>query len=70
MKELISKQEAIDVAEGIWYITGDKNVAKVLDGLKNLCPAQQTFYGYNLKHLVLIAFLLDELCSRGERKTE
>lgn len=38
--DLISRQAAIEVADAIWAVTGDKNVAKVWDQLKDLPSAQ------------------------------
>ena len=40
MSDLISRQAAIDVADAVWCVTGDKNVAKVWDQIKNLPSAQ------------------------------
>ena len=36
----ISRQAAIDVANAVWATTGDKNVAKVWEMIKDLPPAQ------------------------------
>ena len=38
--DLISRQAAIDVADAVWSVTGDKNVAKVWDQIKDLPSAQ------------------------------
>ena len=40
MDDLISRQAAIDVAHAVWSVTGDKNVAKVWDQIKDLPSAQ------------------------------
>ena len=40
MDKLISQQAAIDVADAVWSVTGDKNVAKVWDQIKDLPSAQ------------------------------
>ncbi len=40
MDDLISRQAAIDVADAVWSVTGDKNVAKVWDQIKDLPSAQ------------------------------
>ena len=40
MSDLISRQAAIDVADAVWSVTGDKNVAKVWDQIKDLPSAQ------------------------------
>ena len=40
MQDLISRQAAIDVADAVWSVTGDKNVAKVWDQIKDL-PSEQ-----------------------------
>ena len=40
MSDLISKQDAIKVVNAVWEITGDKNVAKVWDQIKDLPSAQ------------------------------
>ena len=39
--DLISRQAAIDVVDAVWSVTGDKNVAKVWDQIKDLPSAQQ-----------------------------
>ena len=38
--DLISRQAAIEVADAVWSVTGDKNVAKVWDQIKDLPSAQ------------------------------
>ena len=38
--DLISRQAAIDVVDAVWSVTGDKNVAKVWDQIKDLPSAQ------------------------------
>ena len=40
MDDLISRQAAIDVADAVWSVTGDKNVAKVWDQIKDLPSAK------------------------------
>ena len=40
MDALISRQAAIDAADAVWSVTGDKNVAKVWDQIKDLPSAQ------------------------------
>ena len=40
MSDLISRQAAIDVADAVWCVTGDKNVAKVWDQIKDLPPVK------------------------------
>ena len=40
MSDLISRQAAIEVADAVWSVTGDKNVAKVWDQIKDLPSAQ------------------------------
>lgn len=40
MNDLISRQSAIDVADAVWSVTGDKNVAKVWDQIKDLPSVQ------------------------------
>lgn len=40
MIDLISRQAAIDAADAVWSVTGDKNVAKVWDQIKALPSAQ------------------------------
>ena len=40
MNDLISRQAAIEVADAIWTVTGDKNVAKVWQQLKDLPSVQ------------------------------
>ena len=38
--DLISRQDAINIADAVWSVTGDKNVAKVWDQIKDLPSAQ------------------------------
>ena len=38
--DTISRRAAIDVADAVWSVTGDKNVAKVWDQIKDLPSAQ------------------------------
>jgi len=40
MKDTIYRQAAIEVADAVWSVTGDKNVAKVWDQLKDLPSAE------------------------------
>lgn len=40
MTDLISRQAAIEVTDAVWCVTGDKNVAKVWDQIRNLPSAQ------------------------------
>ena len=40
MSDTISRQAAIDVVDAVWSVTGDKNVAKVWDQIKDLPSAQ------------------------------
>ena len=40
MKELIDRQAAVEVADAIWMVTGDKNVAKVWQQIKDLPTAE------------------------------
>lgn len=40
MDDLISRADAIEVADAVWSVTGDKNVAKVWDQLLDLPSAQ------------------------------
>ena len=40
MDDLISRQAVIEVADAVWGVTGDKNVAKVWDKIKDLPSAQ------------------------------
>ena len=49
MSNLIDRQAAIEVADAVWVVTGDKNVAKVWDQIKDLPSAQpdyRTDHGY------------------------
>lgn len=38
--DLIRRADAIEVADAVWSVTGDKNVAKVWDQLQDLPSAQ------------------------------
>lgn len=40
MGDLIDRQAAIEVVDAVWSVTGDKNVAKVWDQIKDLPSAQ------------------------------
>lgn len=40
MDDLISRQDAIEVVDAVWEVTGDKNVAKVWDQIKDLPTVQ------------------------------
>ena len=40
MTDYIDRQAAIDVADAVWSVTGDKNVTKVWDQIKELPSAQ------------------------------
>ena len=39
-EDTISRQAAIDAADAVWSVTGDKNVAKVWDQIKDLPSVQ------------------------------
>lgn len=41
MDDLIGRQAAIEVADAVWTVTGDKNVAKVWQQLKDLPSAER-----------------------------
>lgn len=41
MDDVIYRQEAIEVADAVWMVTGDNNVAKVWAQLKDVPSAQQ-----------------------------
>ena len=41
MDDLISRQAAIEVADAVWTVTGDKNVAKVWQQIKDLPSAER-----------------------------
>ncbi len=61
---LIYKQAAIDVANAIWSVTGDKNVAKVWDQLKDLPPVQpERKKGKWLKWEALNGLTYGSICS-------
>lgn len=45
--DCISRQAAIDVADAVWSVTGDKNVAKVWDQIKDLPSVQPEYYDYS-----------------------
>lgn len=59
MNDLISRRTAIEVADAVWTVTGDKNVAKVWQQLKDLPSAQperkkdiiQKFHDYQVELL-------------------
>ena len=44
MNDLISRQDAIEVADAVWIVTGDTNVAKVWQQLQDLPSAQPERY--------------------------
>lgn len=58
--DLISRREAIEIADAIWTVTGDKNVAKVWQQLKDLPSSQPTLYGYKIEHLAYIARVMEK----------
>ena len=80
MSDLISRQAAIDVADAVWSVTGDKNVAKVWDQIKDLPSAQpEIIYCGECKHMMpngkcrqfadsTIRPSASDFCSAGERK--
>ena len=81
MNDLISRQDAIDVADAVWSVTGDKNVAKVWDQLKDLPSAQPEIirckdcaHGERLPDRIrckLIDFLpfdFEDFCSMGVKR--
>ena len=80
MGNLISRQDAINVADAVWSVTGDKNVAKVWDQIKDLPSAQpEIIYCGECKHMMpngkcrqfadsTIRPSASEFCSAGERK--
>lgn len=71
--DLISRAAAIDVADAVWSVTGDKNVAKVWDQLKDLPAAQPEIIRCRdcLMHGVCRfekAFGFDGYCSQAEKR--
>ena len=80
MNDLISRQAAIDVTDAVWSVTGDKNVAKVWDQIKDLPSAQpEIIYCGECKHMMpngkcrqfadsTIRPSASDFCSAGERK--
>ena len=48
--DLISRQAAIEVADAVWSVTGDKNVAKVWDQIRNLPSVQERKKGRWERH--------------------
>jgi len=80
MNDLISRQAAIDVVDAVWSVTGDKNVAKVWDQIKDLPSAQpEIIYCGECKHMMpngkcrqfadsTIRPSASDFCSAGERK--
>ena len=74
MNDLISRQAAIDVADAVWSVTGDKNVAKVWDQIRNLPSAQQPEICETCKHGYFGDTQCDNCCvrypSHYERRTD
>lgn len=60
MEDLISRAAAGDVAEAIWSVTGDNNVFKVWERIRDLPSAQPTLYGYKIEHLAYIARVMQK----------
>ena len=58
--DCISRREAVEVANAVWSVTGDKNVAKVWDQIKDLPSVQPTLYGYQIEHLAYIAKVMEK----------
>ena len=63
MNDLISRQAAIDVADAVWSVTGDKNVAKVWDQIRNLPSAQPQTEWNNHTVACLLAELFGDTCA-------
>lgn len=40
MRDLIDRQEAIEIVDAVWCVTGDVKVAKIWDQIKNLPTVQ------------------------------
>ena len=79
MNDLISRQAAIDVADAVWSVTGDKNVAKVWDQIKDLPSAQpEIIYckdckwkqGAECVRFADVRPFPSDFCSRAERREE
>lgn len=84
MADYIDRQAAIEVADAVWSVTGDVNVAKVWDQLRNLpsadavevvkCRDCRYFNStFPLLHMCDISWMKmkpDEYCSLGERKEQ
>lgn len=78
MMDLISRQAAIEVTDAIWCATGDKNVAKVWNQLKDLPSAQPEIiyckdcrwkYTDYCTRAVDIPIDDDKYCAWAERRT-
>ena len=73
MSDLISRQAVIDVADAVWSVTGDKNVGKVWDQIKDLPSAQPEREDYTemKREFIRMAGYIDSLlvCSDEQKET-
>ncbi len=79
MADLISRQAAINVADAVWSVTGDKNVAKVWAQIKDLPSAEPEIIrckdckwkqGAECVRFADVRPFADDFCSRAERRTD
>lgn len=68
MNDLISRQAALDAIGEIHPL--DYNAQAIAEKIKGLPSAQPTLYGYDIKHLELIATVLQKENLPPERITE
>lgn len=66
MSDLIDRQAAIEVADAVWAVTGDKNVAKVWDQIKDLPSAERR--GRWICRKADSGFHTDHICSECRTK--
>ena len=69
MSDLIRREDAIEVADAVWTVTGDKNVAKVWDQIKNLPSAQpETLTDKELKFFLLAMNREEKVCKKFDEE--
>ena len=66
--DLIRRADAIEVADAVWSVTGDKNVAKIWDQLKDLPSAQPEIkpIGYRDCVNAMLRMWIDKVVTDGE----
>lgn len=71
MSRYIDADAAIEVADAVWCVTGDVNVAKVWDQIKDLPSAQPDDFAELKREFLRMASYIDVLleCSNEQKGT-